>query len=81
MNLVYSTSTDDFQPISFGDSYLYYNYGRLSSLLKNRLTNTELNRLAQPTLIANKKIEWFSFFDGPMTPLTNFPEEIQINIE
>jgi hypothetical protein len=33
MNLVYATSTDDFQPISFGDSYLYDNYGRLNSFL------------------------------------------------
>lgn len=81
MNLVYSTSTDDFQPISFGDSYLYDNYGRLSSFLKNRLTSADLNRLAQPILGANKKIDWFSLSDAPMTLLTDFPEETQVIIE
>jgi len=81
MNLVYSTSTDDFQPISFGDSYLYDNYGRLSSFLKNRLSTSDLNRLAQPLLSVNKKIDWFSSYDAPMEPITDFSEEIQVVIE
>jgi hypothetical protein len=81
MNLVYSTSTDDFQPISFGDSYLYDNYGRLSSFLKNRLSSADLDRLAKPILGSNKKIDWFSLYDAPMTLLTDSSEETQVSIE
>jgi hypothetical protein len=81
MNLVYTTSTDDFQPISFGDSYLYDNYGRLNSFLKSRLTSTELQRLAKPMLTSKKQIEWHSSFDGPMQSLDAYPQEIQVKVE
>jgi hypothetical protein len=81
MNLVYATSTDDFQPISFGDSYLYDNYGRLNSFLKNRLTSKELQRLAKPVLNASKQIEWHSTFDGPMQSLDTYPQDTQVQVE
>jgi len=81
MNLVYDITTDDFQPISFGDSYLYDNYGRLSSFLKFRLSSNEINRLAKPVLNATKQIEWHSAFDGPMHPLDSFPQESQVDVE
>ena len=81
MNLVYTTSTDDFQPISFGDSYLYDNYGRLNSFLKNRITAKELQRMAKPVLTSTRQIEWHSTFDGPMQGLDSYPQEIQVTVE
>jgi hypothetical protein len=81
MNLVYTTTTDDFQPISYGDSYLFDNYSRLISFLKTRLNSSELNRVSKPLLIASRNIEWYSIFNAPMKPLNNFGEEQQISIE
>lgn len=81
MNLVYTTSTDDFQPISYGDSYLFDNYSRLISFLKTRLNSSELDRVSKPLLIASRNIEWYSIFNAPMKPLDNFGEEHQISIE
>jgi hypothetical protein len=81
MNLVYTTSTDDFQPISFGDSYLYDNYGRLVSFLKSKLNTVELNRLSKPILNSSRNIEWHSVYNGPMKPLDTFSKEHQILVE
>lgn len=81
MNLVYTTTTDDFQPISFGDSYLFDNYGRLISFLKTRFNPIELNRVSKPILIASRNIEWHSSFDAPMKPIDNYSQEHQISVE
>jgi hypothetical protein len=81
MNLVYTISTDDFQPISFGDSYLYDNYGRLISFVKSKLNSIELNRLSKPILNSSRNIEWHSVYKGPMQPLDTFSKEHQIFVE
>lgn len=81
MNLVFTTTTDDFQPISYGDSYLYSNYGRLSAFLSKRLSEDELNKLAKPLFSNSKSIEWYSSYHGPMKPIDQFSTEHQVKVE
>ena len=79
MNKVFITSTEDFQPVSLGDSYLYNNYSRINSFLRTRLQDGA-KRLAKP-VIAQGRVEWFSLYSGPMSSLEDYPDEYRARIE
>lgn len=80
MNLIYSTDTKEFSPISHGDSYLYEKYFRVFSFLKTKLKEHEINRLAQP-IVKGTNVDWHGNYMNKMSSLSNFDPSIQKNIE
>lgn len=80
MNKVFVTSTEEYQPISHGDSYLYENYLRITTFLKNRIDESSVNRVAKPNLISGN-VEWYCKFSAPMLQITNYDEGHQQLVE
>ncbi|NBW59759.1 MAG: hypothetical protein EBR41_04240 [Crocinitomicaceae bacterium] len=80
MNLIYSTDTKEFSPISHGDTYLYEKYFRIFSFLKTKLKDYEYNRLAQP-IVKENMVDWHGNYANKMRSLSNFDPSIQKNIE
>lgn len=66
MNKIFISSTEEYQPISHGDSYLYENYLRVTTFLKTRIEKAMVERIAKPNLITGN-VEWYSEFNGPMS--------------
>jgi len=80
MNLIYTTYTDQFQPVSFADNYLYENYQRVAAFLKSRIKSDDFKAFAKPVLL-NNRIDWFSDASGLMKPISEFNEAHQKEIE
>lgn len=80
MNLIYSTDTKEFSPISHGDTYLYEKYFRIFSFLKTKLKDSEINRLAQP-IVKGTMVDWHGNYTNKMSALSGFDPSIQQTIE
>jgi hypothetical protein len=80
MNLIYSTDTKEFSPISHGDTYLYEKYFRIFSFLKTKLKDHEINHLAQP-IVKGTMVDWHGNYANKMTALASFDASIQQSIE
>lgn len=80
MNLIYSTDTKEFSPISHGDSYLYEKYFRIFSFLKTKLKDHEYNHLAQP-IVKENMVDWHGNYSNKMNSLSSFDSKIQEKIE
>lgn len=71
MNKVYISSTEEYQPLSHRDSYLYENYLRVTTFLKTRLDKVLVDRIAKPNLVSGN-VEWYSVFNGPMSVIAEY---------
>ena len=81
MNLIFSTSTKEFQPVSYGDSYLYDNYAQVLSFLKNsRIDKIYLLSFSKP-IISASTVDWYSELAGPMIPLSEYGVEHKESVE
>ena len=80
MNKVFISSTEEYQPISHGDSYLYENYLRVTTFLKTRIDKTLVDRIAKPNLVSGN-IEWYSVFSGPMLVIAEYDTSHQRFVE
>jgi hypothetical protein len=80
MNIIFTTNTKEFSPISSGDSYLYEKYNLLSSFLKAKLSASEVNRFSKP-VINGTFVDWYGNNSEKMTRLTDFPSEWQEQVE
>jgi len=80
MKLIYSLSTETFDPISFGTDYLYNQHERIHGFLLNNYKLKYREILAKPRLSGNI-VNWYGNFDAPLSRLNEFPEDIQEKIK
>ncbi len=80
MNIIYSTSTSEFIPLSYEGNYLYENYSRVIAFLRSKLTINEISRISKPAVDLGK-VDWYSVQNGPMKPLDTFDVNHQRVIE
>lgn len=79
MRNIYTISTKEFQPISFGGNYLHDNYDNLVSFLKIKLKG-EKSRLAKPIQKDDKSFDFFGDFKKPLKRISTFEKSIQDEI-
>ncbi len=75
MNLLYSTYSNNYTPISFRDRYLYDTYEIIISFLRGKLSSQELTRLLKPVIKANGEIAWYGNMEGSFSKINELPEE------
>ena len=80
MNLIYTTYTDQFHPVSFTDNYLYENYQRVVAFLKTRIKSDEFRSFAKPVLVDNR-IDWYADAHGTMISIVEHSAEHQKKVE
>jgi hypothetical protein len=80
MNIIYSTSTSEFIPLSYEGNYLYENYSRVTAFLRSKLTSDEIGHISKPKVDIGK-VEWYSAQNGPMKPLVTFDDVHQRSVE
>ena len=80
MILIYTLSTETFDPISFGTDYLYNQHERIHGFLLNNYKIKYRDILAKPSLSGNV-VNWYGNFTTPLTRLNEFPEDIQDKIK
>ncbi|MFM7683387.1 MAG: hypothetical protein ACKO7P_11680 [Bacteroidota bacterium] len=80
MNEVFRTSTQQYEPSSFGGNYLYDQYGKIISFLKYQDDASIGSHLAKPE-VKEGVILWYSKFIGPMTLVQDLSEESKERIK
>jgi len=75
MNLIYSTYSNNYTPISFRDRYLYDTYEIIISFLRGKLSPGELDKLLKPVLNPNGEIAWYGKMSGTFSKINELPEE------
>ena len=73
MNLLYSTYSNNYTPISFRDRYLYDTYEIIISFLRGKLSSQELDKLLKPVLNANGEIAWYGNMNGSFSKINELP--------
>jgi len=81
MNLVYSTYSNNYTPISFRDRYLYDTYDIIISFLRGKLSPQELDKLLKPVLNANGEIAWYGNMNGNFAKITEISESIAYQVK
>ena len=71
MRNIYTISTKEFQPISYGGNYLHDNYDNLVSFLKIKLKG-EKSRLAKPIQKDDNSFDFFGDFKKPLKRISTF---------
>ena len=79
MRNIFSISTKEFQPISYGGNYLHDNYDNLVSFLKLKFKD-EKQRLAKPIQKDEKSFDFFGDFKKPLKRISTFDKSIQDEI-
>ena len=79
MRNIFSISTKEFQPISFGGNYLHNNYENLVSFLKIKFKN-EKQRLSKPIQKDEKSFDFFGNFKKPLKRISTYDSSIQDEI-
>lgn len=78
--LIYSISTGDFKPISFGANYLYNQYDKIHSFLIKNYNEKYKDILAKPILSGNE-VNWYGNFNAPLSRLSDLSQETQTIIK
>ena len=79
MRNIFTISTKEFQPISFGGNYLHDNYDNLVSFLKLKFKD-EKQRLAKPIQKDEKSFDFFGDFKKPLKRISTYDKSIQDEI-
>ena len=76
MKKITSIPTHSFEPISFGDSYLYNQYEKLKSFLQVNFDQNIANFIAKP-VITNTEVSWYVNYYSEFKAISEFDQEIQ----
>ena len=76
MKKITSIPTHSFEPISFGDSYLYTQYEKLRSFLQVNFNQKIANFIAKP-VITNSEVSWYANYYNDFRPIAEFDQETQ----
>jgi hypothetical protein len=78
--LIYSLNSSDYEPISFGDNYLYLQYDKIFSFLLRNYQESYRNILAKPVL-NNGVIQWYAEHNQELSRIGDLSESVQKNIK
>jgi hypothetical protein len=76
MKKIASIPTHSFEPISFGDNYLYTQYEKLRSFLQVNFNQKIANFIAKP-VINNSEVSWYANYYNDFKPISEFDQETQ----
>jgi len=76
MKKITSIPTHSFEPISFGDNYLYSQYEKLRSFLQVNFNQKIANFIAKP-VITNSEVGWYANYYTEFKPISEFNQETQ----
>lgn len=76
MKKITSIPTHSFEPISFGDNYLYTQYEKLRSFLQVNFNQKIANFIAKP-VINNSEVSWYANYYNDFRPIAEFDQETQ----
>jgi hypothetical protein len=76
MKKIASIPTHSFEPISFGDTYLYTHYEKLRSFLHVNFDQATANFIAKP-VIKNSEVSWYVNHFTDFKKITEFDQETQ----
>lgn len=79
MGLVYVLNANDYEPISFGDNYLYHQYDKVSSFLLRNYGKKYQQILAKPVL-SGGVVNWHANFDSELSRIGDLNQETQNKI-
>jgi hypothetical protein len=80
MGLVYVINASDYEPISFGDNYLYHQYDRISSFLLRNYGKEYQDILSKPVL-SNGAINWHARHDMQLSRIGDLNQDTQVSIK
>lgn len=80
MGLVYVINASDYEPISFGDNYLYHQYDRISSFLLRNYGKEYQDILSKPVL-SNGVINWHARHDMQLSRIGDLNQDTQVSIK
>jgi hypothetical protein len=76
MKKIASIPTHSFEPISFGDNYLYTQYEKLRSFLQVNFNQKIANFIAKP-VITNSEVSWYANYYNEFKAISEFDQETQ----
>ena len=80
MGLVYVINASDYEPISFGDNYLYHQYDKISSfLLKNY--GKEYQVILSKPVLNNGVVNWHANHDMQLSRIGDLNQDTQLTIK
>lgn len=78
MTHIFTTTTENIEAISYGDSYLYQQYEKIRMFLTLNYSGKYKDILAKPVLLKGEnKIDWYGEFDAPLSKLYDLSLETQ----
>jgi hypothetical protein len=80
MGLVYVINASDYDPISFGDNYLYHQYDKISSFLLKNYGREYQEILAKPVL-NNGMVNWHANHDMQLSRIGDLNQDTQLQIK
>lgn len=80
MGLVYVINASDYEPISFGDNYLYHQYDKISSFLLKNYGKDYQEILAKPSL-NNGVVNWHANHDMQLSRIGDLNQDTQLTIK
>jgi hypothetical protein len=80
MGLVYVINASDYEPISFGDNYLYHQYDKISSFLLKNYGKEYQEILAKPVL-NNGVVNWHANHDMQLSRIGDLNQDTQLPIK
>jgi hypothetical protein len=80
MGLIYVINASDYEPISFGDNYLYHQYDKISSFLLKNYGKEYQGILSKPVL-SNGVVNWHANHDMQLSRIGDLNHDTQISIK
>jgi hypothetical protein len=80
MGLIYVLNASEFEPISFGDNYLYHQHEKISSfLLKNY--GQDYQQILAKAVLNNGIVNWHANYDMQLSRIGDLSKETQVRIK
>jgi hypothetical protein len=80
MGLIYVINSSEFEPISFGDNYLYHQYDKIASFLLKNYGQEYQQILAKPVL-NNGVVNWHANYDMQLSRIGDLSQDKQVRIK
>ncbi len=80
MGLIYVINSSEFEPISFGDNYLYHQYDKIASFLLKNYGQEYQQILAKPVL-NNGIVNWHANYDMQLSRIGDLSQDTQVKIK
>lgn len=80
MGLVYAINAGEYEPISFGDNYLYHQNDKIASFLLKNYGQEYKQILAKPVL-SNGIVNWHANYDMELSRIGDLNQETQVRIK